>query len=139
MRFDPRPLPHEVVIPNDLRTARRTEEDILRKIEALGWSPESAFGLRLALEEAIVNAHRHGNCCDPGKTITVSYDITPQRAVIRVRDEGPGFDPHCVPDPTNPDRISLPNGRGIMLMRAYLDDLAFNEQGNEVQLLKERA
>jgi len=138
MSFDPQPLPHEIVIPSDLHAARQVEDRILRETEACGYSDECAFAIRLALEEAVVNAHKHGNRCDNQKHIVVSYDVQPQRVVVRVRDEGPGFNPCVIPDPTSPDRISLPCGRGIMLMRAYLDDVSYNEQGNEVQLVKER-
>lgn len=135
--FD-QPLPHRMVIRSDLHAARDLEEEVLRHAEAAGFSRECAFALRLSLEEALVNAHRHGNCCDPTKRIIVSYDITPARAIVRVRDEGCGFNPCQVPDPTHPDRISLPSGRGIMLMRSYLDEVVYNAAGNEVQLIKER-
>jgi len=138
MPFDPRPLPHHVVISSDLRAAREIEERLLKIVSGLGYSQECAFAIRLALEEALVNAHKHGNRCDPGRKITISYDLDERRAIFRVRDEGPGFEPVRVPDPTLPDRLSLPTGRGIMLMRSYLDDLAYNDKGNEVQLIKER-
>jgi serine/threonine-protein kinase RsbW len=138
MPFGEEPLPHQIVIPSDLHVARQVEEQIVRQTEPLGYSSQCAFAIRLALEEAIVNAHKHGNGGDPNKRIIVSYDIRPDRAVVRVRDEGKGFDPHGVPDPTSPDRIPLPDGRGIMLMRAYLDEVTYNEQGNEVELVKER-
>ena len=138
MPFDPRPLPHQVVISSDLRAARQVEERLLTMVAGLGYSPESAFAIRLALEEALVNAHKHGNRSDPSRKITISYDLDERRAIFRVRDEGPGFEPIRVPDPTRPDRVSLPTGRGIMLMRAYIDDLAYNDKGNEVQLTKER-
>lgn len=138
MPFDPHPLPHQIVIESDLGAARGVEDLILREAERVGFSAECAFAVRLALEEAVVNAHKHGNRCDPTKHITVSYEILPHRLVVRVRDEGPGFDPRLVPDCTAPDRLSLPNGRGVMLMRAYLDDVCYNETGNEVQLVKER-
>ena len=128
-----------VVIPSSLRAAREVEDCIIGRIETLGYSPQCAFAIRLALEEAMVNAHKHGNRGDTSKEITVSFDINDDRAVIRVRDEGNGFDPGGVPDPTAPDRIPLPSGRGIMLMRAYLDEVTFNERGNEVQLVKEKA
>lgn len=135
--FD-QPLAHHVVITSDLHAARDVEEQVLRLAESLGYSRQCAFAIRLSLEEAIVNAHRHGNRCDPQKKITISYQIDGKRAVIRIRDEGPGFDPASVPDPTCPDRICLPNGRGLMLMRCYLDEVAYNKQGNEVQLVKEK-
>ncbi|HSW47203.1 MAG TPA: ATP-binding protein [Phycisphaerae bacterium] len=138
MPFNPRPLPHRVVIPSDLHAARQVEEDLLEIVQERGYPQESAFAIRLALEEALVNAHKHGNRCDPNRRITVTYDIDDRRVVIRVRDEGAGFAPICVPDPTLPERLSLPTGRGIMLMRAYVDDLAYNQTGNEVQLIKEK-
>ena len=138
MSFDPRPLPDQVVIPSDLHAARQVEEQILKLVLKAGYSQECAFAIRLALEEALVNAHKHGNCGNNQKTITISYEIDRQRVILRVRDQGPGFEPFRVPDPTSPDRLSLPTGRGIMLMRSYLDDLSYNDQGNEVQLIKER-
>jgi serine/threonine-protein kinase RsbW len=131
-------LPNRVVITSDLHAARDVEEQVLRLAESFGYSSQCAFAIRLSLEEAIVNAHRHGNRCDPHKKITISYDIDRRRAIIRIRDEGPGFDPASVPDPTCPERICLPNGRGIMLMRSYLNEVTYNRQGNEVQLVKER-
>lgn len=132
-------LPDRIVIASDLHAARDVEEQVLRLVEAMGYSRECAFAIRLSLEEALVNAHRHGNRGDSRKRIAVSYQIDKQRAVIRIRDEGPGFDPCSVPDPTCPDRICLPNGRGIMLMRSYLDEVSFNREGNEVQLVKEKS
>lgn len=132
------PLPHTVVIASDLAAAREVEEQILKETERMGFSKECGFAIRLALEEAIVNAHRHGNRGDAAKTLTISYHVDANRMTVRVRDEGCGFDPEGIPDPTHPDRIALPNGRGIMLMRAYLDDVQFNAKGNEVTLVKER-
>ena len=139
MPFDSQPLPHKVVIPSDLYAARRVEDRIVCETEKLGYSPQCAFAIRLAVEEAMVNAHKHGNGGDSARRIVITYGITRERAVVRVRDEGPGFDPSLVPDPTAPDRIALPNGRGIMLMHSYLDEVAFNERGNEVQLVKDRS
>jgi len=139
MEFDPQPLPKQVVIASDLRAARAIEEKILRLTRRLGYSRRCGFAIRLALEEAIVNAHKHGNKSDPSKTITISYDVNEERAIIRVRDDGMGFARHQIPDPTSPDRIMLTSGRGIKLMEAYMDDLCYNDRGNEVQLTKNKA
>lgn len=139
MPFDPPRLPQQVTIPSDLRAAREVEEQILNEAGSLGYSDECNFAIRLALEEAIVNAHRHGNGGDSTKKIHISYQVDEKRVVVRVRDEGAGFNPDDIPDPTSPDRISLPNGRGLMLMNCYVDEVSFSEQGNEVQLIKEKA
>ncbi len=137
-RFDPQPLSNHLVIPSDMSAARRIQEQILDKAKRLGYGERCLFAIRLALEEAFVNAHRHGNGRDPHKNLHVSHDIDDQRLVVRIGDEGRGFDPNGVPDPTSPDRIALPEGRGIMLMRAYVDDVSYNDAGNEIQLVKKR-
>jgi len=138
MAFDAEPLAHQITIPSDLRAARDVEEQILQAAEKHGYRKENRFAVRLALEEAIVNAHKHGNCGDATKKITISYDVNANRVIIRVRDEGDGFEPYQVPDPTAAERISLPSGRGLMLMRAYVDEVTYNEQGNEVRLVKNK-
>ena len=98
MPLNPESLPSKVIIPNDLTAARKVEDRIMRQVESMGYSPRCVFGIRLALEEALVNAYRHGNHGDESKRITVSYDIGPQRVVVRVRDDGPrleGNQPTC--------------------------------------------
>lgn len=139
MPLSPESLPYQVIIPNNLVAARKVEDQIIRQAQAKGYSPRCVFGIRLALEEAMVNAVKHGNGGEPSRRVFVSYDVNPDRIVVRVRDEGVGFNPDKVPDPTSPDRVCLPCGRGIMLMRAYLDEVTYSEQGNEVQLVKERS
>jgi len=132
-------LPHRVVIMSDLHAARDIEEIVIQQIQHFGYSEESAFAIRLSLEEALVNAHRHGNGSDPNKKIIISYQIDAKQAIIRICDEGVGFDPTSVPDPTSPERLCLPTGRGIMLMRSYLTEISYNPRGNEVQLVKEKS
>ena len=83
-----------------------------------------------------MNAVRHGNASDPNKQIKIGISIDDQRAVIEVEDEGEGFRPDAVPDPTSPERISLPSGRGLMLIRAYMSEVDFNDQGNQIRMTK---
>lgn len=126
----------EIIVPSDLASAKRPEEYILAEVERLGYSESAIFAVKLALEEAITNAVRHGNRSDPAKCVTVRYDVTPDRIHIEIADEGPGFEPGHVPDPTLPENIDRPNGRGIMLMRAYLDVVEYVGRGNIVRLVK---
>ncbi|MHC4063482.1 MAG: ATP-binding protein [Planctomycetota bacterium] len=125
-----------IEIPSTLSDAKKPEEIILREVIRCGYSEDAAFAIKLALEEAMTNAVKHGNRNDDTKRIVVRYCVTPDRAVILVRDEGQGFSPDGVPDPTQPDRLPLPNGRGIMLMRAYMTELLFRAGGAEVCLIK---
>jgi serine/threonine-protein kinase RsbW len=126
----------EMVIPSTLVDAKRPEAFILEEVAACGYDEDATFAIKLALEEAMTNAVRHGNGNDPTKRITVRYAVTPERVVICVRDEGPGFRPECVPDPTEPDRLSLPCGRGIMLMKAYMTNVEYRADGREVRMEK---
>lgn len=126
----------ELVIPNNLRAAAESERTIVGEIERHGFSPDASFAIRLAIEEALTNAIKHGNRNDPSRRVHIRYAVDPRRAIICVKDEGGGFDPAAVPDPTLPDRIPLPDGRGIMLMRAYMDEITYSGRGNEVRLVK---
>ena len=128
----------EIIVPNDLSAAKQPEEVILRELDALGYSQNISFAIKLALEEAMTNAFRHGNKCDPSKHIRVRYLVTTERIEIEVCDEGPGFSPDEVPDPTLPEFIDRPHGRGIMLMRAYLDEVRYLSNGSAVRLVKHK-
>ena len=74
--------------------------------------------------------------CD--RHIYVSVKITPTQAIYSVRDEGPGFDPSTLPDPTDPVNLDRPCGRGMLLMRTFMDNVIYNDKGNEVTLFKDR-
>lgn len=128
----------ELVIQSDLDAARAAEDEVLREVERFGFRQEVAFAIRLALEEAITNAVKHGNRGDRSKRVRISYHVDNDKAEIRVADDGEGFDPAGIPDPTAPSRLALPNGRGIMLMRAYMDEVSYNGTGNEIRLLKRK-
>ncbi len=124
------------VISTDLMAARRLAEEILGQVQTCGCSEEVCFAIRLALEEALSNAIKHGNRFDRRKKIHVSARIAPDRADITVADEGEGFDPALVPDPTADENLEKPCGRGIMLMRAYMDEVKYNDQGTKVRMVK---
>jgi serine/threonine-protein kinase RsbW len=126
----------EIVVPNDLGAAKAPEQLILGEATLCGYCEKAAFAIKLALEEAITNAFRHGNKCDPNKRIIVKYLVTPERIEIEVGDEGDGFVPDTIPDPTQPEFIDRPHGRGIMLMRAYLDIVEYQQGGTCVRLVK---
>jgi CheY-like chemotaxis protein len=119
--------------------------------------------LGVAIEEALLNAYYHGNLEISSKLreedhrlyheaaqarssqapyrdrkIYVSVKISPTQAVYSIRDEGPGFDPDSLPDPTDPANLDRPCGRGMLLMRTFMDNVIYNDRGNEVTLFKER-
>ena len=125
-------------LPTDLGAVRETEREVLARLRTLGYDDDQLFAVRLALEEALVNAMKHGNRLDPDLSVRVAYLATAERVEIRVADQGPGFKPDRVPDPTADENLERPCGRGIMLMRCYMDEVAFSESGNEVAMVKYR-
>ncbi len=128
----------ERVFPTSLAEIRGTERDVLTRLRELAYDEDHLFAVRLSLEEALVNAMRHGNHFDPNRSVRVWYRISPDRVEIRVADEGTGFDPGGVPDPTADENLDKPCGRGIMLMRCYMDKVEFSPRGNEVFMVKHR-
>lgn len=97
------------------------------------------FNLRVALAEALANAIEYGNGSDPAKQVTVHIRFGNDCAEMEVSDEGPGFDPSNVPDPTAPDRLTLETGRGLFLIQRLVDEVRFNDRGNAICMVLRRA
>ena len=126
----------EFVLPSVPESRETVERAVMEALERRGCGEDVLFAVRLALEEAVVNAIRHGNKSDPNKRICVSYLVEDARIVISVEDEGSGFDLDSVPDPTAEENLEADHGRGILLMRVYMDEVVYNERGNRVTLTK---
>jgi serine/threonine-protein kinase RsbW len=102
------------------------------------YSPACCRDLRLALEEAVVNGLVHGNSGDPAKRVRVRYRVGPEAVVAEVEDEGPGFDPAQVPDPTTAENLAKSSGRGLLLMQHYTSWLCYHGRGNRLTFCKYR-
>jgi serine/threonine-protein kinase RsbW len=126
----------QVDTPAELRPLFDRLEDRMR---VLGYPCKDIFAVLLALEEAAVNAFRHGNRSDPRKSIHVRSLVTAVEVLLEVEDEGPGFDPPQVPDPLAEENLDRPGGRGLFLMRAYMTWVRFNREGNRVTLARQRS
>jgi serine/threonine-protein kinase RsbW len=126
------------VIPSDPVVGRRLLDELLTQLEVLHWSRRDIFGVHLAVDEALVNAIRHGNKLDQSKHVRFCCRLSPQKVRVEIADEGPGFDPDALPDPTSPDRLQCPGGRGVLLMRAFMSRVEFRDRGSHVVLEKER-
>ncbi|MBL8001985.1 MAG: ATP-binding protein [Flavobacteriales bacterium] len=96
---------------------------------------ESHYGnILIALTEAVNNAIHHGNRLDPSKQVTLGYEVKGEKIVFVVSDQGPGFDFNSLPDPTDPENIEKPHGRGVFLMRALADSVEFSDNGATVAM-----
>jgi len=125
-----------VVIPSDPGEARRVQEDIEQQLRNSPCLDHDLFSIKLALEEAMVNAIKHGNQYDRNKKVQISYSVLPDRFVIKITDEGEGFDPAEVPDPTAVENLERPCGRGLMLIKHYMTDVSYSDRGNSVIMSK---
>jgi serine/threonine-protein kinase RsbW len=126
----------EVIIPSDPAEARRIQDEIEQLLQACHVGEKDIFSIKLALEEALVNAIKHGNQMDRTKKVTIAFQLHPDRFDVQISDDGCGFDPGDVPDPTAYENLERPCGRGLMLMRHYMTDVAFNSRGNGVNMSK---
>ena len=129
----------DVTIPSDTAEARRVQDDIEKNLGSVRASDQEIFSVRLALEEALVNAIKHGNQMDPNKTVRITCRVATHKVRIEIEDQGEGFHPAEVPDPTADENLERPCGRGIMLMRAFMSSIAYNASGNCVILEKHRS
>jgi len=114
--------------------ARDAQERLLEAVEERQYDASSRFAIRLALEEALSNAFKHGNQNLPGKRVTVDCTVDGESVVIDIADEGEGFDPQAVPDPAEDENLEIPSGRGIVLMRSFMTDVTFHPPGNRVRM-----
>jgi serine/threonine-protein kinase RsbW len=114
-------------------------EDVTAALAGLDYPERDCAAVRLALNEAVTNGLKHGNGGDPGKRVRVRYQVGRDTVVAEVEDEGPGFDPAAVPDPTLPENLERPNGRGLLMMRHFMTSVRFWGRGNLVTLCKRRS
>jgi serine/threonine-protein kinase RsbW len=135
-------FPDEIVIATDSAEGHRVHQQLIGQLKEYDFDEREVFGISLALEEAIVNAMKHGNQFDRAKQVRVAYrfERTPVQTAfyVRIVDEGEGFNPEDVPDPTLEENLERPCGRGLMLMRHYMDEIRFFGKGNVVVMCKRR-
>ena len=109
-----------------------------RLTQAAGLDEDETFRVAMAVREAAVNAVLHGNGYDPGKHVTASFENNGKSLIITIADEGEGLDPDKVPDPLAPENLLRGTGRGIFLIRSFLDEVHFRQlhPGTELTLVK---
>jgi serine/threonine-protein kinase RsbW len=127
-----------VKLPSRHGSGSQFLDDLLRALRHEQWTEQEVFEVHLAVEEALVNALRHGNALDHEKLVHVNCRLNPQRFWVEVADEGTGFDPSQVPDCTADENLHRASGRGIMLMRQYMSRVEYLDGGHRVIMEKHR-
>lgn len=113
-------------------------EPVLQKLQENQYTEDDIFAVHLALEEAFHNAVEHGNKGDPSKKVRIDYAVDTHKIEVQITDEGSGFNPDDVPDPRVGENLYRPNGRGLLLISAYMDEVKYNQRGNCVTLARYR-
>lgn len=111
-------------------------KQILAKLKENNFDKDDIFAVHLTLEEAFLNAVKHGNKMDPTKKVKVDYSVDADKVAISITDEGNGFQPDDVPDPRFGSGLYQPGGRGLLLMNSYMDMVRYNERGNSVYMVR---
>lgn len=125
-------------LPNTESAVQRVCQDILKYAAAQGFGEGALFGIHLAMDEALVNAVKHGNKCNPDKKVFVEFLLTPEKLDVSITDQGEGFVPEDLPDPRCNGNLYKVSGRGVLLIRAYMDVVEYNARGNCVHMIKYR-
>jgi serine/threonine-protein kinase RsbW len=118
-------------------TVERTAEDFAHRA---GFNTDTVPNIVMAVREAVINAVLHGNAYNPSKNITVAFETSSDSLTVRICDQGPGFDSYSLPDPLAPENLLRGSGRGIFLIRAFMDEVHFRKlhPGTELTLIKHR-
>jgi serine/threonine-protein kinase RsbW len=130
----PKPLRFE--IPSELSRVSRILAQVQKELQRKHYSENTLFAIRLALEEALVNAIKHGNCQDHNKKVRVEVHVSPSQVQIAVEDEGCGFDRKRIPDPRLEENLTKCGGRGLLLIEAYMSKVKWSHGGRRLEMMK---
>ena len=127
-------------LDSTLEAVTKVEETAAEFAQKACFDEDDALNITMAVREAAVNAVLHGNSYDPAKKISASFESSDASLTIRICDQGQGLDPDTIPDPLAPENILRGSGRGIFLIRAFMDEVHFRQlhPGTELTLIKHR-
>ena len=125
-------------LESTLESVNKAEEMAGQLAAKAGFDEDSRDGITMAVREAMINAVLHGNAYDPNKRVNLSLEQNDRELVVTISDEGRGLDPDEIPDPLAAENLMKQSGRGIFLIRAFMDEVRFRklEQGTEITLIK---
>ena len=130
------PFSRSIVLENNSSAITATCQQVVAELQAGDFDQDLIFSVHLSLNEALINALNHGNKMDPTTEIKLDYSITSDKIEIFVTDQGDGFDPAAVPDPRRDENLYKGVGRGVLLMRSYMNVVEFNDRGNSVRMIR---
>ena len=126
----------EFVFPSAIGLMNCILDYLMKRVEKVGVINPESSNLFIALDEAFVNAVKHGNKFDANKIVKVSAEVSTKEARFTIEDEGEGFDVSAIPDPTNPENLFKTSGRGVLFIHNIMDEVTYNERGNRLTMIK---
>ena len=126
----------DLELPSDLTLMNAVLEYLLDRVARLGLIQLEQSNLFVALDEAFVNAVRHGNRNDTSKLLRVTAELSAHEAIFTVEDEGDGFDVRAIPDPRDPANLFKSSGRGVLLIYNIMDEVEYSERGTRLKMVK---
>lgn len=126
----------EIELPSDVKYLDGVLSYLIERTVRYGIISPTSSNTFVALDEALSNAIRHGNKNDPSKKVHIRVELSHDEARFTIRDEGPGFNPTAIPDPLDPANLFKNSGRGVLLIQHIMDEVSYNESGNEITMVK---
>lgn len=126
----------EFELPSAISLMHIVLEYLLKRVEKLGVVKSEQSNLFVALDEAFVNAVKHGNKFDAKKLIRITAEVSKQEARFTIEDEGEGFDVNAIPNPLDPENLFKTSGRGVLFIYNIMDEVKYNERGNRLTMVK---
>ena len=130
----------EISLPSRIESVDEAAIEAEKFVRSLGLDDGLVSAVDLAVRESVANAVKHGNVFDENKNVEIAFVNSPEEFQITVRDFGKGFDPDEIPDPTNPDNLLKANGRGILFMRSFMDEVFWkkHDEGGMIVTMKKQ-
>ncbi|HBR58498.1 MAG TPA: hypothetical protein DEA22_13680 [Blastocatellia bacterium] len=128
----------EFEIPSAITPMQSILDYLMKRVEKVGVIRPEKSNLFVALDEAFVNAVKHGNKFNAQKLVKISAEISSQQARFTIEDEGEGFDMNAIPDPLDPENLFKSSGRGVLFIYNIMDEVQYNERGNQLTMIKKR-
>jgi serine/threonine-protein kinase RsbW len=128
----------EFELPSAIATMHSVLDYLMKRVEKIGVIDVEKSNLFIALDEAFVNAVKHGNKFDAQKLVKITAEVSAKEARFTIEDEGEGFKVSEIPDPTNPENLFKTSGRGVMFIYNIMDEVKYNERGNRLEMIKRK-
>lgn len=126
----------EFELPSAISTMHIVLEYLMKRVEKLGVIKPEESNLFVALDEAFVNAVKHGNKFDSQKLVRITAEVSKAEAKFTIEDEGEGFDVNNIPDPLDPENLFKTSGRGVLFIYNIMDEVKYNDRGNRLTMVK---